>query len=58
MRLLPAREAEVGGRAALVSRVESVTGGASLDVISARETYALLAVHGDGPADFRAADPA
>ena len=58
MRLLPAREVEVEGRAALVSRVESVTDGASLEVISARETYAVLAVHGDGPADFRAADPA
>ncbi|MDP9372423.1 MAG: sigma-70 family RNA polymerase sigma factor [Chloroflexota bacterium] len=46
MRMLPEREVEVAGRAAVVTRLESVTDGARLDVISARDTYELLGVHG------------
>ena len=51
MRLLPAREVECQGQAAFVTRLESVTGADRLDVISARGTYALLAVRGDGVAN-------
>lgn len=48
VRLLPARPILAEGVPALVSRVESIAGSAYLDVISARESYALLAVHGTG----------
>jgi RNA polymerase sigma factor (sigma-70 family) len=46
MRLLPARPIVAAGQPALVSRVESVAGSAYLDIISAHDTYALIAVHG------------
>ncbi len=46
LRTLPEREVEVEGRAALVSRFESVTGQAALDIVSAAETYEVIAVHG------------
>lgn len=46
IRTLPTRSVTVAGRAALVTRFESVTGWAALDVIHARETYEVLAVHG------------
>jgi hypothetical protein len=37
---------EAAGRAALVTSFESVTDGARLDVVSARDTYEILSVHG------------
>lgn len=50
MRMLPERAMEVDGRAATVTRIESVTDGASLEVISACDTYAILRIHGTGHA--------
>lgn len=47
MRTLVEREVEAGGRAALVTRFESVTGGAALDVIFARDTFEVIGIHGD-----------
>jgi RNA polymerase sigma-70 factor (ECF subfamily) len=44
---LPPREVETGGVPAIVMRVQSVTDGAWLDLVWARETLQLLAVHGD-----------
>lgn len=44
MRMLPPRDVEVAGHAALVTRFESVTGSATLDVVSARDTFETLAV--------------
>jgi len=37
---------EVAGRAALVTRFESVTGSATLAVVSARDTFETLSVDG------------
>jgi RNA polymerase sigma-70 factor (ECF subfamily) len=48
MRILLPRELEVGGVPALAMTVESVTDGARLDVIWARETLDVLAVYGAG----------
>ncbi len=45
IRTLPDREVEADGRAALVTRFQSVTGAASLDVVTARDTYEVLGVH-------------
>jgi RNA polymerase sigma factor (sigma-70 family) len=45
-RTLPEREVEAAGRAALVTSFESVTDAARLDVVSARDTYEILSVHG------------
>jgi hypothetical protein len=36
---------EAAGRAALVTSFESVTDGARLDIVSARDTYEILSVH-------------
>lgn len=44
--VLPTHMLHVGGREALLTRFESITGPASLDLIFARDTFALLAVHG------------
>jgi len=44
----PERAVEVDGRAAGVIRLASATDGARLDVISARDTFAVLAIHGTG----------
>jgi hypothetical protein len=44
VRMLPPRSIETEGRAALLSRVESVTGQAKLDIVSARDTFEVLAV--------------
>jgi RNA polymerase sigma factor (sigma-70 family) len=46
IRALPERELEAGGVAALVSTLESATGGAKLEVIFARETLRVIGVHG------------
>lgn len=55
IRTLPPRSVEVAGRAALVTRFESIAGRVALDVIHARETYEVLAVHGTPrPAALRA----
>jgi len=45
LRLLPERAVERQGRAALVIPYISLRGAATLDVIAARDTYELLAVH-------------
>jgi RNA polymerase sigma-70 factor (ECF subfamily) len=45
MRTVPDRAVEVDGRAALVTRFQSATGGAYLDVVTDRATYAVLGVH-------------
>jgi len=46
IRTLPERQLDVDGRAALLTRMEDVTGSAHLDLIFARDTFELLAVHG------------
>jgi RNA polymerase sigma-70 factor (ECF subfamily) len=46
LRALPEREVESAGRAALVTSFESVVDAARLDVVSARDTYEILSVHG------------
>jgi len=46
MRALPLHEIEVEGSPALVTRFESLTGRAHLDIISARDTYAIMGLHG------------
>jgi len=46
IRTLPPRHVEVAGRAALVTRFESVTGSATLAVVSARDTFETLSVDG------------
>jgi RNA polymerase sigma factor (sigma-70 family) len=48
IRTLPRRSLEVDGRAALLTRFESVTDSARLDIISDEETYELLHIYG-GP---------
>jgi len=48
MRILPPHELEAGGVPALAMTVESVTDSARLDVVWARETLDVLAVHGVG----------
>jgi RNA polymerase sigma-70 factor (ECF subfamily) len=53
IRLLPEREIETQGRAALVTSFASLVDGARFDVISARETYEILAVHGAEAIDNR-----
>ncbi len=45
IRLLPEREVETQGRAALVTSFASVTDGARFEVISARETHEVLRVY-------------
>ncbi len=47
VRSLPAREVEVGGRPALVTPLESVTGASRLDVVSARDNLDVIGIHGD-----------
>ncbi|MDP9372454.1 MAG: RNA polymerase sigma factor [Chloroflexota bacterium] len=49
MRLLPEREIERDGRAALVIGYESLTAAARFDVVVARDTYAVL--HAEAPDD-------
>jgi RNA polymerase sigma-70 factor (ECF subfamily) len=46
LRTLPEREVEAAGRAALVTSFESVADAARLDVVSARDSYEILSVHG------------
>ena len=46
LRTLPEREVEAAGCAAIVTSFESVTDGARLDVVSARDSYEILSVHG------------
>ncbi|HYN89830.1 MAG TPA: RNA polymerase sigma factor [Ardenticatenaceae bacterium] len=47
IRTLPQREIEAGGVPALVTHFESVTGSATFDVVVARDSYAVLQIHGD-----------
>jgi hypothetical protein len=42
---LPTREIEVNGTPALVTRLRSMTGEAGLDVISVRDTFAIIGVY-------------
>ena len=45
MRTLPDQNTEIEGRPALLSRFESATSQTAIEVISARETYEVIAVH-------------
>ncbi len=47
MRSLPPYEVETDGRPAIVTRFESVTEQARLEVVSARDSYEVLRVYGD-----------
>lgn len=49
IRVLPEREVEAQGCAAVITSFASVTGTARLDVIAARATYEVLSVHGAPP---------
>lgn len=49
MRVLPDRLVTYEGREAVATRYESVLGAASLDVVTDRETYEVLSVHGPSP---------
>ena len=42
---LPELELDAGGRAAIMTRFESVSGDANFDVLLARDTYQVLSVH-------------
>jgi hypothetical protein len=44
--LLPQHEVEIAGHPALVTRFESVTDAARLDVVSRRDTLMVIHVHG------------
>jgi hypothetical protein len=46
IRTLPLRQVEAGGVRALVTSFQSGTGSSRLDVVSARDTYAVLSIHG------------
>lgn len=46
LRMLPERDVEAGGRAAVVSAFESVADGSRLEVITDRDTFRTLGVHG------------
>jgi RNA polymerase sigma-70 factor (ECF subfamily) len=46
VRALPEHEIEVDGQIALVTRLESVTQHASLDIVTALDTYEVLLLHG------------
>ncbi len=48
MQIVPAGRVEIDGYTATVTRIESVTDGAHLEVISACDTYAILRIHGTG----------
>jgi RNA polymerase sigma factor (sigma-70 family) len=48
MRALPEREVDAGGRPAVVAGFASLTDRARIEVVYARDTLHLLAVHGDG----------
>ena len=50
IRLLPEREVEVAGCAALVTSFQSVTGQARFDVVSRRQTFARISMVGASPA--------
>jgi hypothetical protein len=49
MRELAAYEIETDGRPAIVTRFESVTDPARLEVVSALDTFETLRVYGDHP---------
>lgn len=61
IRVVPPRAVEAAGRPALVFGLESITDGARLDLIAARETFEILAIHGapaaDGMADGHRSTP-
>ncbi len=46
MRTLPARTVETEGRAAVVTSLEAVAGGARLDVVSDYDSFRILQIHG------------
>ncbi len=46
LRLLPQRSIEAAGRPALVAGFESVTDAARFEAIVARDTYAVIDLHG------------
>jgi hypothetical protein len=46
VRTLPENIIEVNGRPAAVTRIESVTDNAALEIVSALDTYTILQVYG------------
>jgi RNA polymerase sigma-70 factor (ECF subfamily) len=46
VRMLPGRQVEAGGRAAIVTSFESLTAAARIDVVTARDTFEVIGVHG------------
>ena len=46
IRTLPDRDVEAAGGPAIVSRFESATGSAKLEVVFARDTLEVIGVHG------------
>jgi hypothetical protein len=46
VRTLPEWEMEVNGRSAIVTRLESVTEHASLDIVTTLDTYEVLSLNG------------
>ena len=45
LQILPDRDVELDGQEVIVTRLQSVTGSAHLDVIAARDTFKVLRVH-------------
>lgn len=54
VRTLPPREIEAEGRAALLTRVESVTSGSWIELVASRDTFEPLAVQSSGHTTGRA----
>ena len=46
LRLLPEREVEAAGGPALVTSFECITGGARLDVVTARDAFEIISIQG------------
>jgi hypothetical protein len=46
IRTLPERPIVVGGRDALLTRIENVAGTASIDVLFARDSFEMISIHG------------
>jgi hypothetical protein len=45
IKILPSQEIEAEGSMAFVTRIQSISGSAALEVISKRDTFELLGVH-------------
>jgi hypothetical protein len=49
MQLLPEREVEAAGRSAIVTTFQSLTGQARLEVVTARDVFEIISIHGAPP---------